>query len=127
MSSEVPARALREIYLRPFEIALRESNPYSFMTGVSPKPFSLFFPTGSNLDRRSLCFLLQYNRLNGTHVSESKALIDGILRKEWGFEGMVMVRLKRNKEIVSKRDGLMSFSFLAVPLFRWNRIVRLVG
>ena len=31
-----------------------------------------------------------YNKVNGTHVSESKDLLDDILRKEWGWEGMIM-------------------------------------
>jgi len=31
-----------------------------------------------------------YNRVNGTHVSESKDLLDTILRKEWGWDGMIM-------------------------------------
>jgi beta-glucosidase-like glycosyl hydrolase len=31
-----------------------------------------------------------YNRVNGTHVSESKDLLDDVLRKEWGWEGMIM-------------------------------------
>jgi hypothetical protein len=41
--------------------------------------------TSSSIRRRS-----SYNRVNGTHVSESKELLDDVLRKEWGWEGMVM-------------------------------------
>ncbi|KAK4688194.1 beta-glucosidase, partial [Tremellales sp. Uapishka_1] len=62
--SIVSQRALREIYLEPFRIALRESKPE--------------------------CFMSSYNRVNGTHVSESRQLIEGVLRKEWGFDGVVM-------------------------------------
>ncbi|RXW24715.1 hypothetical protein EST38_g1191 [Candolleomyces aberdarensis] len=61
---EVSERALREIYLKPFQIAIKESNPWALMTA--------------------------YNRVNGVHVSEDSRLVDGILRKEWGFQGMVM-------------------------------------
>ncbi|WVQ77316.1 hypothetical protein IAR50_007000 [Cryptococcus sp. DSM 104548] len=57
-------RALREIYLRPFQIALRLSSPSAFMTA--------------------------YNKLNGTHCSENEWLLEEVLRKEWGFEGLVM-------------------------------------
>lgn len=66
MSSEVSERALREIYLRAFEIPLRESEnkPWSVMTA--------------------------YNRLNGLHCSEHPQLLDEILRKEWGWEGLIM-------------------------------------
>lgn len=60
----VPVRALREIYLRPFEIAVTESQPWTIMTS--------------------------YNRINGTYSSERKDLIDTVLRGEWGFGGVVM-------------------------------------
>lgn len=57
-------RAMREIYLLPFQIAVRDSNPASFMTA--------------------------YNKVNGTHVSENPKIIGDILRKEWGWEGLTM-------------------------------------
>ncbi|KAK7062032.1 beta-glucosidase [Favolaschia claudopus] len=64
MSSEVSERALREIYLKPFQIAIRDANPWALMTA--------------------------YNRVNGLHASENKRLLEDILRKEWGYEGTVM-------------------------------------
>ncbi|KAF8213871.1 glycoside hydrolase family 3 protein [Mycena galopus ATCC 62051] len=64
ISSDVSERALREIYLKPFQIAIRDSNPWALMTA--------------------------YNRVNGLHVSEDKRLVDDILRTEWGYKGMVM-------------------------------------
>lgn len=57
-------RALREIHMLPFQIAVRESSPGAIMA----------------------C----YNRVNGVHVSENKELLDGILRDEWGWRGLVM-------------------------------------
>jgi len=62
--SVVAPRPLREIYLRPFQIALRDSKPSSVMAS--------------------------YNRLNGIHVSESPELLQGVLRKEWGFDNLIM-------------------------------------
>ncbi|KAG6850899.1 hypothetical protein H0H93_006725 [Arthromyces matolae] len=64
ISSEVSERALREIYLKPFQIAIKDSNPWALMSS--------------------------YNRVNGVHVSENKKLLDDILRKEWGYKGLVM-------------------------------------
>ncbi|KAG9126937.1 hypothetical protein FRC07_001313 [Ceratobasidium sp. 392] len=66
MSSEVSMRALREIYLRPFELAIRdnENAPWAVMSG--------------------------YNRVNGLHASEHKYFLDSVLRKQWGWKGMIM-------------------------------------
>jgi beta-glucosidase len=64
ISSEVSERALREIYLRPFQIAIREARPWSVMSS--------------------------YNRINGTYASENDYTLLDILKGEWGFDGLVM-------------------------------------
>ncbi|KAJ6539657.1 glycoside hydrolase family 3 protein [Mycena capillaripes] len=64
MSSDLSERALREIYLKPFQIAIRDANPWALMSA--------------------------YNRVNGVHASEDKRLLEDILRKEWGYKGMIM-------------------------------------
>ncbi|CEJ61271.1 Putative Beta-glucosidase-related glycosidase [Penicillium brasilianum] len=64
VNSIVTERALREIYLLPFQLAMRIC--------------------------RSACIMTAYNKINGTHVSENKAIIDDILRKEWGWDGLIM-------------------------------------
>ena len=63
-NSSVSERALREIYLRGFEICIRESDPMALMTS--------------------------YNLINGTHTSESRGLVTAVLRDEFGFDGLVM-------------------------------------
>ena len=63
-NSQVSHRALRELYLRGFGIAVREGNPRAVMTS--------------------------YNLLNGVHTSERRDLIEDILRAEFGFDGLVM-------------------------------------
>ena len=62
--SQLDERTFREIYLTPFEIAVKEGNPGTVMCS--------------------------YNKINGIHASDSKALLTDILRNEWGFDGLVV-------------------------------------
>jgi beta-glucosidase len=64
VNSIVTDRALREIYLLPFMIAIAIGRPEAIMTA--------------------------YNKVNGVHASESPKLLQDILREEWGWSGLIM-------------------------------------
>src|SRR5215211_2069509 len=64
ISSEVDERTLREIYLEPFRIAIRNAKPWAVMSA--------------------------YNRVNGTYASENDHTLNDILKGEWGYDGIVM-------------------------------------
>ncbi len=87
--SIVSERALREIYLKGFEICVKESNPKMIMTA--------------------------YNIINGVRASENAELLDGILRSEWGFEGMVTTDwenlAEQRKEIQAGNDLKMPYGY----------------
>jgi beta-glucosidase len=60
----VTPRALREVYLRPFQIVARDANPGAMMTS--------------------------YNKVNGVHVSEDPKLLEDLVRKEWGWNPLMI-------------------------------------
>jgi beta-glucosidase len=63
-SSDIPERALREIYLLPFERAVKQAGVMALMTG--------------------------YNRVDATFMADHHRLVSQVLRAEWGFDGLVM-------------------------------------
>ncbi len=64
ISSDIDERALRELYLVPFEAAVKEAGTWAVMCS--------------------------YNKLNGTYASENRRLLTDILKREWGFDGVLM-------------------------------------
>ena len=84
--SRLSQRALREIYLRAFEIIVREARPWAIMSS--------------------------YNIINGRRASESRELLTDILRTEWGYTGMVMTdwwtRGEHYKELLAGNDLKMA-------------------
>ena len=87
--SRASERAIREIYLKQFEILVKESRPWSIMTS--------------------------YNIINGHRASENKDLLTGILREEWGFDGMVTTDWwtmgEHYKEVAAGNDMKMATGF----------------
>lgn len=85
-NSVVDKRTLREIYLKAFEIIVKEAKPMSIMTS--------------------------YNRINGTYANEHRMLLDDILRKEWGFDGFVVSDWGGANDSV---DGVKAGANLVMP------------
>ena len=87
--ARVSKRALREIYLKVFEIIVKEADPW--------------------------CVMSSYNLINGRRCSESEELLTGILRDEWGFNGLVMTdwwnRGEHYKEVLAGNDVKMPAGF----------------
>lgn len=87
--SRASERAIREIYLKAFEIIVKESNPWAIMSS--------------------------YNIINGHRASENRELLEDILRGEWGFEGAVTTDWWTNgehyKEVKAGNDIKMATGF----------------
>lgn len=87
--SRVSERALREIYLKGFEIMVKESDPWTIMTS--------------------------YNIINGHRASANRELLTGILRGEWGFRGMITTDwwnyAEQHEEIKAGNDVKMGCGF----------------
>jgi len=94
--ARVSERALREIYLRGFSLAVKRGKPGAVMSS--------------------------YNRLNGVYTSNSAGLLTGILREEWGFEGLVMTDwFATGKQVADPAKAIAAGNDLLMPGTAWDR------
>ena len=87
--SQVGQQALREIYLKGFEIATKDSQPQAFMSS--------------------------YNKVNGTFNAASYDLLSHVLRQEWGFKGMVTTDWFNLHSITNPKDSMSAGNDLIMP------------
>lgn len=87
--SRASERAIREIYLKAFELIVKNAKPW--------------------------CIMSSYNIINGHRASENKDLLTGILREEWGYEGLVTTDWwtdgEHYKEVLAGNDVKMALGF----------------
>ncbi|MBN1991610.1 MAG: glycoside hydrolase family 3 C-terminal domain-containing protein [Anaerolineae bacterium] len=100
ISSEVAERPLREIYLLPFETAVKEAKPWSVMSS--------------------------YNRINGTYACDNVYLLTDILKNEWGFEGIVMSDWFGTKSTVEAANAGLDLEMPGPPQWMGDKLLQAV-
>lgn len=100
MSSEIDERALREIYLIPFEWAVKKAHTWGVMSS--------------------------YNRLNGTFTSENDWLLTDVLRNEWGYDGIVMSDWFGSHSTVGTVNAGLDLEMPGPPRDRGHKLVEAV-
>lgn len=100
MSSEIDERALREIYLIPFEWAVKKAQTWGVMSS--------------------------YNRLNGTYTSEHNWLLTDVLRKDWGYDGIVMSDWFGSHSTVETVNAGLDLEMPGPPRDRGQKLVEAV-
>ena len=97
ISSDIDERPLREIYMPPFEAAVKRAKTWAVMTS--------------------------YNRLNGTYVSERSDIVNGVLKREWGFDGLVMSDWSGTKSTAEAVNGGLDLEMPGPARYRGEKLL----
>ena len=97
ISSDIDERTLREIYMPPFEAAVKRAKTWAVMTS--------------------------YNRLNGIYVSERAEIVNGVLKREWGFDGLVMSDWFGTKSTIEAMNGGLDLEMPGPPRYRGAKLL----
>lgn len=100
INSEIDERSLREIYLIPFEAAVKVAGTWGVMSS--------------------------YNKLNGTHTSENPWLLGTVLRHEWGYDGIVMSDWFGSHSTVESVNAGLDLEMPGPPRDRGDKLVAAV-
>lgn len=101
ISSEIDERALREIYLPPFEAAVKEADTWSIMAA--------------------------YNKINGVFASENRYTLIDILKKEWGFKGFVVSDWGGTKSTADAANGGLDLEMPGPALMMGDELLKAVN
>ncbi len=101
IDSQIDQRTLREVYLQPFEAAVREAGAMAIMTA--------------------------YNRINGPWSADSKELLTDVLRDEWGFDGIVMSDWFGLHSTVEGLEAGLDLEMPGPPRLRGQRLAEAVA
>ncbi|KAJ5634909.1 hypothetical protein N7528_002751 [Penicillium herquei] len=99
-NSVIDEKTLRELYAYSFQVMLKNSSPWAIMTA--------------------------YNKVNGTFMSEQEDLIQGLLRKEFGFKGIVISDFEGVYSTVSPITAGVALELPGPPRFRGEHLVKAV-
>ena len=97
ISSDIDERTLREIYMPPFEAAVKRAKTWALMTS--------------------------YNRLNGRYVSERADIVNGVVKREWGFDGLVMSDWHGTQATAEALNGGLDLEMPGPPRFRGEKLI----